>query len=225
MAVVLISSLFLKNNSSLEPVVNRVKPDSQQTSSGFTLGENFISRQFWLLVVAFFCFGFCLNAIMVHIVPHITDLKISPTSAAGVLSTINGMSIAGNLLLSIVADRVGNKRLFIGTFILEALVLAWLVGSHSVAGFYLFGAVFGLAIGGAIPQESPLIAYIFGMRTHGTTLTVISLGHSIGAAIGSFLAGYVFDLSGSYRPAFIICAGICIIGMLALVTVRPLTHK
>jgi MFS family permease len=226
LTVILIASLFLRRHTSGEhQLPERLIENGHQPPQGFTLGESVRTGQFWLTTCSFFCFGYCLNTVMIHLVPHITDTQISSTSAAGILSTLNGMSIVGNVLLGIVADKIGNKRLFIVTFILEGILLFWMLIINQIWAFFVFAALFGLAIGGAIPQESPLVARVFGIRSHGVNLSVISLGHSLGGAAGGLLAGYIFDLSGNYQLVFLVCVLACIIGMLATLIIQPVIGR
>ena len=78
---------------------------------------------------------------------------------------------------------------------------------------YLFAALFGVAYGGLIAQESPLVASIFGLASHGLTLGVVLSGFKIGAALGPLVAGHLFDVHGNYRLAFIICAVLALAGI------------
>jgi MFS family permease len=226
LTIIFTASLFLRRHISGEyQLPDKLAESGRQPSQGFSLKESVRTRQFWLMVVSFFCFGFCLNTVMIHLVPHITDVQISSAFAAGILSTLNGMSIVGNVLLGIVADKIGNKRLFIGTFILEGVLLFWMLVINQIWMFFAFAALFGLAIGGAIPQESPLVARVFGIHSHGVNLSVISLGHSLGGAAGGLLAGYIFDLSGNYQLVFLVCVLACIIGMLATLIIQPVMER
>ena len=86
---------------------------------------------------------------------------------------------------------------------------------------YLFAAVFGLAYGGLAAQESPIVAALFGLGSHGLILAVINLGFIIGGAIGPLLAGFVFDVTGSYQVAFQVCAAIGVVGLILTVLLTP----
>ena len=79
---------------------------------------------------------------------------------------------------------------------------------------YLFAAIFGLAFGGGASSESPLVARLFGLSSHGLILGIMGLGFTSGAAVSPFLTGYIFDLNGSYEVAFMVCAAVSIIGII-----------
>ena len=183
-----------------------------------SLREAVHTQQFWLTSGMFFCFGFLLYTIITHIVPHAIELGISPISAANILATMGGLSIVGRIVLGSAADRIGNRQVFIIGFILMAATLFWLVPAREVWGLYLFAVVFGFAFGGCATSESPLVAGLFGLSSHGLILGAINvLGFTLGAAIGPLIAGYIFDMTNSYQLAFIVCAATGVVGLILTV--------
>jgi len=96
-------------------------------------------------------------------------------------------------------------ELGIGWFFLLAAILFWIVKSGEVWELYLFAVIFSVAYGGCAASEAPLVAALFGLRFHGLILGVINFGFTIGAAVGPFLTGYIFDISKSYEGAFLVC--------------------
>lgn len=191
-------------------------------TKAFSLKEAVCTKQFWLLLGMFFCFGFCLFTITVHIVPYAIEIGISAVRAANILATTGGMSIMGNFVLGSVADRIGNRRVFIIGFILMATVLFWLVPTVEAWRLYLFAIVFGLAHGGMGASESPLVAGLFGLSSHGLIFGVVGLGFTIGAAIGPFLAGHIFDVTGNYQVAFLVCAAMGVVGLILTTLLTPI---
>jgi len=194
-------------------------------TEGFSLREAAYTRQFWVVVGMFFCLGFCLFGIMVHIVPHATDLEISAASAANILAAMGGAGIAGNVLLGGSGDRIGNRLVCVIGFILIAADLFWLVSVTEVWMFYLFAVILSFAAGGCTTAESPLVAALFGLSSHGLLLGIVSLGFTTGAAIGPFVTGYIFDVTGSYQVAFLVSAAIGIVGLVLTALLRPITGE
>ncbi len=178
------------------------------------------TRQFWLLFSMNFCAGFYIFATTVHIVPHAIDLGTSPATAAGILATIGGGSIAGKLALGSVADRIGNKNAFIISFILVAAAFFWLAPAQEGWQIYLFAIVYGFAYGGCEAQWAPMAATLFGLGSLGLILGTVAIGFSIGAALGPVVAGYIFDISGSYQIAFLISAITGVIGLILTIFLR-----
>ena len=138
------------------------------------------------------------------------------------LATVAGFSIAGRVVMGIAADRIGAKRSYIICFILMAASLFWLVPAAELWALGLFAAVFGFSQGGCTTLGSPLVAGLFGLRSHGLIYGVIDLGFSVGVFAGPFVAGYIFDTTGSYQAAFFICATLGIIGLILTTVLTPL---
>ena len=86
---------------------------------------------------------------------------------------------------------------------------------------YLCAAISGFAFGGMGTAESPLAAGLFGLSSHGLIFGVAGFGFTIGAAVGPFVTGYVFDLARSYQMAFLICAAFGVFGLLLSALLRP----
>ena len=189
---------------------------------GFSFREAAYTRQFWMVFGIFLCLGLCFFSVMVHIVPHVTDLGISAASAANILAAMGGAGIVGNVVLGGAADRIGNRQVCVIGFILMSVTLFWLVSVTEVWMFYLFVVVFGFAQGGITTSESPLVARLFGVSSHGLLLGIISFGFTIGAAIGPLLTGYIFDVTGSYQVAFLTSAAIGVVGLILAALIRPI---
>lgn len=86
---------------------------------------------------------------------------------------------------------------------------------------YLSAAVFGLGYAGFSASQSPLVAEFFGLRSHGTLYGFNQFASNIGGAMGAFIAGYIFDSSGSYQWVFIICALIGIVSLILSILLQP----
>ena len=185
---------------------------ADQRNEGLTLRQAIRTRQFALLCLLYFSFLFCLVSITVHIVIHAIGQGIPPTRAALSLSLIGGACIVGMNVMGNIADRFSNKIALGVSYSLMGLSLVWLIPSHSEWSFYLFSMAFGFAYGGMQVLFSPLVAELFGIRSHGVILATGALVGSIGAAIGPIVAGYIFDSIGSYTIAFLICATLAFIG-------------
>ena len=179
-------------------------------------------RQIWLLTTSVFCFGFLFYTITVHIAPHAIALGNSATTAANILAIVGGVSIIGNIMFGGVGDKIGNKWAYVICFIIMSAGLFWVIPSIEVWALFLFAGVFGFARGGADTVESPLTADLFGLKSHGAIYGIVALGFTIGAAIGPFLAGWIFDIRGSYQWAFLISAVVGVIGLALIITLRPI---
>jgi MFS family permease len=186
-------------------------PDMHQ--EGFTFGEAVRSSLFWSVVAMIFCLGFSVFAMMVHVAPHVTDLGFTPKTGANVLATLGAVCVAGRVVFGKVLDRIGNRRGFIVGYTIMTLSLFMAVFASSLSVLYLFAALFGFAFGACVTCESPLVADLFGLRSHGLLLGIVACGFTVGGSVGPFVSGYIFDGVGKYQPAFVLCGLMSCVGL------------
>ena len=151
--------------------------------------------------------------VLVHIVSHATDLGISAAIAAMFLAVVGGVSVLAILLIGSTSDKIGTVPSLILGFSVVSSSLLWLLVAKEIWAFFLFAVVFGLGYGGIVSLEAPIVAELFGLRAHGAILGVVLASAMVGGAIGAFVGGRVFDLTGSYQVAFIISAILSFIGL------------
>lgn len=190
--------------------------------SEYSLSEAVHFKQFWIVYGIFLCFGFCLYSALAHVVPHAIDLGVSAHVAASILATSGGLSIIGKILLGSAADRFGSKTVFIIGFATLSVAFLWLLAARNEWTLYLFAIAFGVAYGGCAAVESTLVAELFGLKAHGLLLGIFVLGFSLGAAAGSFIPGYIYDLKGTYQIAFVIDAIAGFFGLVLSMMLRPI---
>ncbi len=198
-------------------------PHSNLPESGMKLREAFQTPQFWTLCVSYFMILSCAATILIHIVPHSTDLGISPVNATRILSTIGAMSIAGRFIMGGTSDKIGNKRALLICFIFLLIGLILLQLSDKLWTFFLFAIIHGFAHGGVFALISPIVAELFGAREHGAILGIVIFSSTIGGSIGPLLAGHLFDITGSYQTIFLILTSLSIIGLGTSATLRPIS--
>ncbi len=223
--IIPIAQLLRRDPPEVVRTTNYVKGDTVKDlpvrTTEFSPKEAVRTKQFWLAFLMFSCLGFCLYSVQIHLAPHATDLSLSTTTAASILAIMGGMSIAGRVGVGIVGDKIGNTLAFIMTFCLMSASSIWLAFVTPAWGLFLFAVLFGIAYGGALTQQSPLVAKLFGVGAHGLILGVISLGYTIGAALGPVVTGYIFDVYGSYQIAFLITGIIGFMGIILAIALRP----
>jgi len=188
---------------------------------GFSLREAIHNRPFQILCALYALVLFSANTILVHIVPHAIDLGIAPASAARILATIGGVSMAGRIVMGSVSDRVGGRKAMIICSIVAIGSLVWLQSATELWMLYLFAVIYGFAHGGFFTIPSPLVAELFGLSSHGAIFGTIFFAGTIGGAIGSPLAGYIFDVTGSYQLAFLICVVASVVVFILALLLRP----
>ena len=188
---------------------------------GFSLGEAVRTRQFWIVFTVLFSANFCTQTVIVHIVPHATDIGISAATAATILSLLGVCSIASKIGIGSAVDRLGGKLIVVGVGTLMAVAFLWVLSASQLWALYLFAIIFALGYGGFSAVQSPIIAELFGLKAHGSILGMVLIGNFVGGAIAPLLAGRIFDLSGSYNWAFVVCILVSVIALAAALLLKP----
>ncbi len=202
-------SQFLKRDPAqmhLEPYGTGEKDSASAKIPGiqFTFKEAIRTRQFWLISITYFIATYVTQSIMIHIVAYATDNGISVGSAAGLVSTIGGVSIVGRIVMGGASDRIGNKRALLVSFVVLVAALSWLQFAGGLWMLYLFAGVYGFAHGGMYAVMSPLVAEMFGTTYLGANFGMVMLFNQTGGALGPLAAGRIFDVTHSYKLAFLI---------------------
>lgn len=227
MVVVIIAAQFLRRDPyQVGKLPYGCDGTSAVTSGAQTYGlffkEALRTNQVWLISLVYFCAYFVYNLFVVHMVIYATGQGISSVRAVGIMAFLGVAGIAGRTIMGILADRIGNKQAMVLSAGLMMLALFWLLVAKDLWMLFLFGVAFGFGHGGIATMESPIVANVFGIRSHGVILGLVFFSDTVGGAIGPFLAGYIFDVTNSYRLAFLICAILGVINLVAILLIRPL---
>ena len=158
-------------------------------------------------VLALLCLaivGCCVAMAMpiVHVVAHVTDLGYSLSHAANVLAVLLASAFVSRIGWGFVGDRIGGLRVLMICSTFQAVVLATYLFVETLPGIYVISGLFGLAFGGVIPSYALIIAKLFHVGSIGWRIGTVYLFGAIGMAVGGWLGGFIFDLTGAYRDAF-----------------------
>ena len=170
--------------------------------TGLSLGQACRMSQFWLLGLSWLFISFSMHMIFVHIVPYAIDVGLSPMDASFVLSLLGFANILGRVVSGRLSDSFGRKPLALTCALLQIVALLWLIWAHHIWMLYPFALVFGFTFGGSSTLITIFVGDIFGMRSLGAIMGILTAGFGLGAAIGPATGGYIFDVSGSYIMAF-----------------------
>ena len=216
MVMIIVTAQFLRRDPSEMKLLPYGEKSAESKSNlnptGYTLKRALRTKQLWMLVLIFACFGFSQQAILVHIVPYATDIGISAIMAATLLSIIGGLHVAGKIGIGGTCDRIGSRPALILSLTLLVIALTLLPFAKQIWMFYFFAIIFGFAYGGMGCLDSPSVAEFFGMKAHGAILGVIVASWAVGATIGPVVVGHLFDAYNSYYLAFWIIAAIAVAG-------------
>jgi MFS family permease len=193
--------------------------------SGLLLKSAIRMRQFWAINLAEFTSLFCLLTIVVHIVPHAIDLGVPTKTAGGIMSVIGGASILGRFVMGAAHDRIAGRRSLLICFFVLFCSLMWLQVAREAWMLFTFAFIYGFAHGGLFTVISPTVAELFGTRSHGVLYGIILFSGNCAGAIGPILAGHIFDVTGSYRHAFLLLSVVSIIGLVLVTQLRSKNCK
>jgi MFS family permease len=139
----------------------------------------------------------------VHIVAYCGDLGYGVARGAEMLSLMLGFGIISRIGSGFLADRIGGIRtLLIGSIAQGSALLLYLF-FDGLTSLYIISAMFGLFQGGIVPSYAIIVREYFSPREAGTRLGLVLMATLLGMALGGWMSGLVFDLTGSYRAAFL----------------------
>ncbi|MEJ0074096.1 MAG: MFS transporter [Alphaproteobacteria bacterium] len=138
----------------------------------------------------------------VHIVAYCADLGYGVARGAEMLSLMLGLGLIARVASGSIADKIGGLgALLIGTA-LQAFALLLYLGFNGLTSLYVVSALFGLFQGGIIPMYAVIVREYFPPKDAGTRTGIALMFALFGMALGGWMSGAIFDLTGSYRAAF-----------------------
>lgn len=156
-------------------------------------------RGYLLLNAGFFVCGFHVLFIGTHLPAYIVDRGLAPEVGAWALALVGLFNIVGSFAAGVVGDRFSKKNILSLLYLGRSIVITGLVLLPASTGnTLLFGAAMGLLWLSTVPITSSLVAQIFGPQYLGTLSGIVFFSHQIGAALGAWLGGSLFDITGSY---------------------------
>ena len=166
---------------------------------------------FWQLSGSFFTCGFSMSLLSAHGVPMLTDHGYTPLFASWTFGVLGGASILFTMLLGPASDRLGRRPVLAAIYGGRAAVFTGLfLIRDNPAAIVAVALVGGLTMAGTMSMTSALTADIYGRFSVGTILGAIFLVHQTGAAIGSWLAGALFEATGGYGLVYAIACTILV---------------
>lgn len=139
----------------------------------------------------------------VHIVAYCADLGYGVARGAEMLSLMLGFGIISRLLSGWISDRVGGVVTMLIGSVLQTLALVFYTVSDSLTSLYIASALFGLFQGGLVPSYAMIVREYFPPKEAGMRVGIAMSSTIIGMALGGWIGGVLFDMTGSYRAAFL----------------------
>jgi MFS family permease len=165
-------------------------------------GMSVTQAQWWLSVAGVGC---CVAMAMpqVHIVAYCSDLGFGAARGAEMLSLMLACGIVSRLVSGVICDRIGGIRTLLLGSALQGIALMMFLPFDGLVPLYLVSAMFGLFQGGIVPSYAIIVREHFPAKEAGARTGTIIMATLIGMALGGWLSGKIFDVTGSYHSAFI----------------------
>ncbi|HEX7053312.1 MAG TPA: MFS transporter [Burkholderiales bacterium] len=192
-------------------------------SAGEALGEAWRDRGFHLIFWGYFVCGFQLLMFSVHLPAFVVDAGLGPEHGMMALALIGLFNAMGTFAFGWLGGRFSKKYLLAGIYFVRALIILPLIlFPLSLVTLYGFAVLMGLVWLGTVPLTNGLVGQIYGLRYMAMLSGLVFFGHQIGSFVGIWLAGWLYDHTGSYQVAFVISVGL---GVFAALVHLPVNEK
>ncbi|MEO0980637.1 MAG: MFS transporter, partial [Pseudomonadota bacterium] len=189
-------------------ILRRQPPDSALASSPSALAFGSQSTGLSptalqaLLVIAGLSCCVAMSMPQVHIVAYCVDLGYGIAPGADMIALMTGMGVVSRLISGVLADRIGGIRTLLIGSVLQCAALFLYIPFNGLASLYLVSLIFGLSQGGIVPSYAVIVREYLPAREAGRRVGLVMMSTILGMALGGWLSGLIYDLTGSYQAAF-----------------------
>ncbi len=168
-----------------------------------TAGQALQTLAFWQLAGSFFTCGFSMSLLSAHGIPMLTDHGYTPMVASWAMGVLGGSSIGFTVMLGVLSDRFGRRPVLASIYLGRIFIFAglFLIRDNPTA-LLLVSVLGGITLAGTGSMTSALTADIYGRFSVSSVFGLIFLVHQTGSALGSWLAGALFESTGGYGAAY-----------------------
>lgn len=182
---------------------------------GGEIGNALLTRTFWALFLAYLCTPLAVFPVVTHQVAFAVDQGFPRLFVAGIFGLTGLLSTVGRIAFGVAADRIGratSATISFGCTAVGTLCLLGLERWPHPAALYAYALFFGLGFGARGPIITAMASQLFAGRRFGVIYGILSVGNGIGGGVAPWFGGVVYDLTGSYRVAFLIAVAFCALG-------------
>ncbi|WP_319772603.1 MFS transporter [Breoghania sp.] len=211
-------SLCLKT-SKLAP-----NPAGNEISMSGALSQAFSHSGFWLLNLGFMACGFQLAFLAGHMPSYLVDQGLTLEEGGATIAIISLANVVGTFVFGYVGGSIFRRKSALSFLYVcrSVAMLLFVMLPLTTASTYIFATAMGFLWLGTVPLTSGLVGQIFGTKYLTTLFGFVFFGHQLGAFLGIWLAGYVFDTTGSYDLIWTVCIGM---GFVAALAHLPINDK
>jgi MFS family permease len=210
------------------PAPTRAEAEATRVAGRVGVSEAAQTLPFWLLMGTFFVCGYTSNGIVLtHFMPHALEHNFTAFQASSALGVMGAMNIMGTLASGFICDRFGRRGPLATYYFVRGVSLLFLLYVWNVPSLHLWAALFGLNYISTVPPTTTLTANIYGRYSVGELSGWIFFAHQVGSALGAALAGWVFELTGTYSSAFVSAAVLAFVaaGLAMMIREEPFVSR
>lgn len=190
--------------------LRRPPPQDHPTRADGTVGPQpgrsiDISPRLLQIMLAMAGIGCCVAMSMpqVHIVAYCVDLGYGVARGAEMLSLMLAGGVISRLVFGLLADHMGGIRTLLLGSVLQSIALCFYLPFDGLASLYIISVIFGLSQGGIVPSYAIIVREYLPAREAGQRIGIVMMMTILGMALGGWLSGWIYDLTGSYQAALI----------------------
>jgi MFS transporter, OFA family, oxalate/formate antiporter len=187
----------------------------------FTLAQAMRTRAFWVLFALFSATWFSIFTPVVHLVPLARGLGIDPLVATTLVSAIGMAGIFGRLVMGSVSDRIGRRPAIGVGLVLQVAAFVGFAVADALPALYAASIAFGFSYGAVAALFPAMVADFFGRGRAGSLVGLLFAMAGSMAAWGPLSAGFIYDRTGSYGPAWVSSAALNVVALGLLAWARP----
>ena len=193
----------------------------REIERSMTAREAIRDPNFWLIAAAFALTVMGLSAILLHQIPLLIDLGVSPAHAALALAATAGVGVIGKLGFGALLDRFEQRRVIVACFLLQAAGLLLLPFARVPGVLALYVLVYGYAMGGNATLQATILGQCFGRLHYGAIAGRMSPMIVLAQAMAVPLVGWLRDRTGSYLPSIALIACLTLAAAACISRLRP----
>ena len=182
--------------------------------------DSFRSAPMWQISAAYTVCGVTTGIIAAHFVPYAIDQGVSASMAATIFGVMMGLNVLGGLGAGMLADRFGRKNVLAAVYLMRGAGYMLLLLMPGTPGLWVFAITAGFSWVASVPLTTSLTADFYGLRALATISGISFLCHQVGSFASILLAGWLFDLTGSYTIPFAIAGSLLFPAALSAFTIK-----
>jgi MFS family permease len=210
------------------PAQSAAQAAAAQQAGRVSVTEAAQTMPFWLLMATFFVCGYTSNGmVLTHFMPHALEHNFTAMEASTALGVMGAMNMVGTMGSGWLCDRFGRRGPLATYYFVRGVSLLFLLYVWNVPSLHFWAALFGLNYISTVPPTTTLTANIYGRFSVGELSGWIFFAHQVGAALGAALAGWIYEWTGSYSPAFVSAAlmGFVAAGLALMIREEPISAR